>query len=202
MINYYKVLGVKNDASYDEIKKAYHKLAIKYHPDKPNGCSEKFKLISNAFNILRNPKKRQQYDLGFSVNIPAYEQSYDHFNKMFNEMNKFHRNMGLNTMDDIFNINRNKMNNIFNRNRNKMNDIFNRNSSSSFSYSSNGNVIKKSMIFTTSKGGETITKQQIYSNINGKEDKKSRIIKQNKDGIYINEDINGKKKNYIKKQIE
>ena len=63
--NPYDVLGVKKDASQDEIKKAYRKLAMKHHPDKNKGdkASEaKFKEIFAAYETLSDPKKRQQYD--------------------------------------------------------------------------------------------------------------------------------------------
>ena len=61
MKNYYKVLGVSEEASQEEIKKAFYKLAHKYHPDK-GGSSEKFKEINEAYQILGNKKKREQYD--------------------------------------------------------------------------------------------------------------------------------------------
>ena len=62
----YDVLGVKPSASQDEIKKAYRKLALKYHPDKnPDPCaSERFKDISNAYEILSDEEKRRTYDKG------------------------------------------------------------------------------------------------------------------------------------------
>ena len=64
MKDYYQILGVSKKANLNEIKKAYHKLAIKYHPDKnPNG-EEHFKKISEAYEVLSNKTKRQQYDMG------------------------------------------------------------------------------------------------------------------------------------------
>ena len=63
--NPYEVLGVAKDASDTDIKKAYHKLVMKYHPDKNPGdktAEEKFKEVNNAFDILKDPQKRAAYD--------------------------------------------------------------------------------------------------------------------------------------------
>lgn len=60
--DYYNILGVSKDASDDEIKKAYRKLAHKYHPDKQGGDEKKFKEINEAYQVLSDKSKRQQYD--------------------------------------------------------------------------------------------------------------------------------------------
>jgi molecular chaperone DnaJ len=63
--DYYKALGVSKGASADEIKKSYRKLARKYHPDANKGDSaseERFKEISEAYNVLSDPKRRAEYD--------------------------------------------------------------------------------------------------------------------------------------------
>ena len=63
--DYYKILGLDKKAGSSEIKKAYRKLALKYHPDKTKGdkpLEEKFKKISEAYAVLSNPEKRNQYD--------------------------------------------------------------------------------------------------------------------------------------------
>src|SRR3972149_2308614 len=61
----YEVLGVSRDASEADVKKAYRRLAMEYHPDRNNGdrsAEEKFKEITEAYDVLRDPAKRTQYD--------------------------------------------------------------------------------------------------------------------------------------------
>ena len=80
--NYYETLGVKKNASAEEIRKAFRKLARKYHPDVNPGnksAEEKFKELSEANDVLSDPKKRKIYDqLGYySDNIdPAAAEAY------------------------------------------------------------------------------------------------------------------------------
>ncbi|KAF5294859.1 hypothetical protein FQA39_LY00343 [Lamprigera yunnana] len=63
--DYYKTLGINNDASDDDIKKAYRKLALKYHPDKNKSpdAEEKFKEVAEAYEVLSDKKKRDIYDM-------------------------------------------------------------------------------------------------------------------------------------------
>jgi molecular chaperone DnaJ len=67
--DYYKVLEVDRKASQDEIKKAYRRLARRYHPDtnKDAGAEERFKQVSEAYDVLGDPEKRKKYDRGQSV---------------------------------------------------------------------------------------------------------------------------------------
>ena len=64
--DYYQILGVSKDASVADLKKAYRDLAVKYHPDKNSGskeAEEKFKEINAAYDVLKDPVKRQNYDI-------------------------------------------------------------------------------------------------------------------------------------------
>src|SRR6201995_3110896 len=75
--DYYKILGVGKNASDEEIKKAYRKLARQYHPDTNAGdkkAEERFKEISQAHDVLSDPDKRKAYDRGggpFGFNMPG-----------------------------------------------------------------------------------------------------------------------------------
>src|ERR1700756_5577503 len=73
--DYYDVLGVTKGADAEEIKKAYRKMAIKYHPDKNQGdkeAEEKFKEAAEAYEVLSNPEKRQRYDqFGHAANASS-----------------------------------------------------------------------------------------------------------------------------------
>jgi curved DNA-binding protein CbpA len=65
MKNYYDILGLQPDCSQEEIKQAYRKLSVKFHPDKNDGdgyFTEMFKQINEAHDVLSNPEKRRNYD--------------------------------------------------------------------------------------------------------------------------------------------
>ncbi|CAG5126154.1 unnamed protein product [Candidula unifasciata] len=90
--DYYKVLGVKRKATQKEIKKAFRKLALKYHPDKNKAkdANEKFLKITKAYEILSDPKKRQIYDMygdEDQKSAPPGSQQGD-FNQFYQQSNK------------------------------------------------------------------------------------------------------------------
>lgn len=80
--DYYNTLGVQRNASQDEIKKAYRKLAHEHHPDKKSGDEAKFKEINEAYQVLSDSKKRSNYDnFGFAYNDGGYQQGGYDFNQ-------------------------------------------------------------------------------------------------------------------------
>jgi molecular chaperone DnaJ len=95
--DYYEVLGVNRNATSDELKKAYRKLALKYHPDKNPGdknAEQRFKEAANAYGVLSDPKKREMYDLRGSAGLDdmgfhGFESSADifsNFGDIFGDM--------------------------------------------------------------------------------------------------------------------
>src|ERR1044071_2959446 len=105
--DYYEVLGVPRGAAAEEIKKAYRKLAVKFHPDKNPGdktAEEKFKELSEAYEVLSDPQKRPAYDQyghaafdrrtgGFSRGGGGFHDPFDIFREVFGAGNIF---------DDLF----------------------------------------------------------------------------------------------------
>lgn len=87
-MNPYEILNIPKNANNTEIKKAYHKLAVKHHPDK-GGDPEDFKRISEAYEILSNPSKRRNYD-----NMGVFD-----MNDTFDPMNLFREFMSSSFMD-------------------------------------------------------------------------------------------------------
>lgn len=101
MADFYGVLGVSRTASNDEIKKAYKKLALKYHPDRNKGdkqAEEKFKQINEAYEALIDPEKRQMYDqfgedglkgnpfTGQNAGFRDFSDMFDNFGDMFGDI--------------------------------------------------------------------------------------------------------------------
>ena len=133
--DYYKVLGISKDASSAEIKKAYRKLAIKYHPDKnkenKEAAAEKFKEIAEAYDVLSDEEKKRNYDqFGTADNNPHMSQQHaqemfstffggqDPFNMFFND--GFTPGFQINIDGNSFNLGGNhpsfrRSNNVFRR---------------------------------------------------------------------------------------
>jgi len=74
--DYYKTLGVNKNASKDELKKAFHKLAHTHHPDKNNGNDTKFKEVNEAYQVLSDDKKRSSYDQFGNADGPSFTGGY------------------------------------------------------------------------------------------------------------------------------
>src|SRR3989344_3029061 len=100
--DYYDILGVSKTTANDEIKKAYRKLAMKYHPDK-GGDAEKFKEISEAYAVLSDPHKRSQYDQfgpeGFSQ---QFSQEDIFRGAHFEDFEDLFRQFGASPFEDLF----------------------------------------------------------------------------------------------------
>lgn len=88
-MNYYTVLGVEKNSTADEIKKAYRKLSLRFHPDKPNGDETKFKEINEAFQVLGDKEKRQMYDNQSNPRHIHRQNNFDDVFKMFFDSNSF-----------------------------------------------------------------------------------------------------------------
>ena len=106
--DYYQILGMPRNASEEEIKKAYRKLAMQYHPDKNPGnekwANEKFKEINEAYGILGDPEKRRQYDqfgtvgnIGDIFGSPFTRTTFEDMMKDFGGAG-----LGFDFLDDIF----------------------------------------------------------------------------------------------------
>lgn len=96
MLNYYEILDVTREASEEDIKRSYRRLALLYHPDKnrddsPEEAARKFREISEAYEVLSDQRKRQQYDLQFRdserqrfpVGDFAFRNPFDIFQEFF-----------------------------------------------------------------------------------------------------------------------
>ncbi len=113
-IDYYEVLGIGHDADQRQIKDAYRKLALKYHPDRNKDnpvAAEKMRVLNEAYAVLSHPGKRQQYD---SLRSRYGEDAYSRFRQSFSQQDIFResdiysifeemsRSFGLRGFDEIF----------------------------------------------------------------------------------------------------
>jgi molecular chaperone DnaJ len=101
--DYYEVLGVDRGVSVDDIKKAYRKLAMKYHPDqnKEPGAEEKFKELSEAYAVLSDEQKRSQYDQFGHAGMQGYTDADIYNNINFNDI---FRGMNFGDSDNLFDL--------------------------------------------------------------------------------------------------
>lgn len=165
-INYYEVLGIPEDADQEQIRKAYKKLAIKWHPDKHTDdkekAQEKFKEISAAYAILGDEKKRKEWDAyrkgGFQGGFDFGDfDEFDIFKDFFRKMNMgFGEGLFNDDNDDFFNFDHN------------LNHFGNFESSSSFSTGGMGGTSKSVKKSTTIKDGRRFTRTETTIIENGK----------------------------------
>lgn len=103
-MNYYKILEVNRDATNDQIKKSYRKLALKWHPDKNFNkelADKKFKEITEAYQVLSDSNKRASYDKFGKSDVFINTNPFDIFNQMFKNDPFFSKNNMFN--DSFFN---------------------------------------------------------------------------------------------------
>jgi curved DNA-binding protein len=119
MSDYYQTLGIPRDADQEQIKKAYRKLAMQHHPDRPGGDDTEFKKIQEAYATLSDDSAKQQYDFNpsggspdspfsFGGVPPGFEHLFQQFGGMFNNPRAVQRNRNINlqievSLTDIFN---------------------------------------------------------------------------------------------------
>ena len=140
-MNYYQILQVDRNATTKQIKKHYYKLARQYHPDKHNGdlkkCEE-FKLLSEAYTTLSNPKKRYLYDMKIDYNVKEefdlnfteqdYELLHSYYEKIMNLTEiKFikilYKSLPEHVRENIIKKMKYKYNNIFNPKKEKSTEL-------------------------------------------------------------------------------
>lgn len=106
MADYYDVLGISRSATDEEVKGAYRKLAMRWHPDRNNGskeAEEKFKELTEAYDVLREPEKRAAYDRYGEAGLRAggMPGAFHHFD-LSEALNVFMRDFGFGGLDSMF----------------------------------------------------------------------------------------------------
>ena len=143
MINYYEILEIDESATFDEIKKAYKKLAIIHHPDK-GGNQNRFQEISQAYEILSNEEKKQEYD-----NLKKYDNYQNIINFNFKDPNKLFNEF----FNDFSHLNINNGTNPFETS--SFNSLF-----QNFRSFNNNSFISSEILFNDSKKIEKIIEIQ------------------------------------------
>src|SRR3954465_13623546 len=101
--DYYQILGLQKGASAEDIKKAFRKLAVKYHPDRNPGnktSEDKFKEINEAYAVQSDPKKKEEYDTYGSTGFHKQYSQEDIFRNF--DFGNVYRDMGAGGSEDIF----------------------------------------------------------------------------------------------------
>ena len=162
MKNYYRILGVKNNSNKQEIKRAYRKLAIKYHPDKV-GSDEKFKEISEAYEILSDDNKRYKYDNNSILETYVVKNPYDLFDEIINKSDRMYMKSKVNNINiyDDLNLYDNYNDSVFNTL--VFNQSFNQ-SFNSLNVPNNNSQSIQTMTSTIIKNGRKYTKNIINNN--------------------------------------
>jgi DnaJ-class molecular chaperone len=198
MKNYYKILNINNNATNKEIKHAYKKLVLKYHPDKNNGKENNmFELINNAYHTLIDPYTRGKYDqklehynnsIGCNYTSPFGMNLFGGENFMDNELNDF-INLRINKSYDS------KFNNMFDNAFSMISDMKNNNNKEEHHFVSSGSFYSSHI---DNNGNKKVTKK-MYRDINGKKDNYKNEYIERPNGSRINEKESGNKNLFKKK---
>ena len=183
MKDYYEVLGVSRNENFSNIKKAYKKLATKWHPDKNSSnkkmAEEKFKEVSEAYQVLSDPAKRDEYDNSQSFgSVFSFggmgSDPFDLFNSHFG-MNPFAQmQQHMQMMSQHFENLEKSMD--FNSNSFNSNNHGSRSSSTSYQYVNNNGRVSKKTVRVSNKNGK------VYKEVTEEKNGKKKITKYFPDG--------------------
>lgn len=200
MKNYYKILNINNNATNKEIKHAYKKLVLKYHPDKNNGQKNNmFELITNAYHTLIDPYTRGKYD----QKLENYKNPMSCGNTFPFGMNLFgmKENFIDNEMNDFINLRINesydsKFNNMFDNAFNMISDMKNNNNHTDKNHFVSSGSFYSSNI--DNNGNKKVT-THVYRDLNGNKDNYKHEYIEKPDGSRTNEKESGNKNIFRKK---